>query len=106
MNRNHFAAWLLMASPVATGYLLAHLQIHPAYRQRFRSALKHFLASGGFLSGLCTTVSVIALLLTLSRSAAAGLGAAAITGGWLGRPRLAIERTRLPGLLGRSGCCC
>ena len=45
------------------------------------------------------------LLLTLSRSAVAGLGVAAVTGGWLGRPRIEIEieRTRMPAVLGVAG---
>jgi O-antigen ligase len=103
LNRNHFAAWLLLISAVAIGYLIAHFQIHPAYRSRMRDAVRHFLASGAMLSGVAAVITVSSLLLTLSRSAAAGLGAAAVCGGWLGRSRLRVERTQLPRLLAAVG---
>lgn len=103
INRNHFAAWVLMASAAAIGYLIAHVQIHPAYRERFRVAVRHFLASGALLTGICTLLAVAALLMSLSRSGAAGLGAAAMAGAWLGRTRLRVERTHLPRMLGAVG---
>jgi len=103
MNRNHFAAWMLLASAASIGYVIAHLQIHPAYRERARVAITHFLASGALLSGICAVTSIGALLMTLSRSAAAGLGAAAMTGAWLGRERLRVERTSVPRILVLSG---
>lgn len=102
-NRNHFAAWMLMASCAAAGYLIAHLHIHPAYRGRLRDALRHLLASGALLSAICLLISILALLATLSRSAAAGLGFAAVGGAWLGRARLRIERTNLPRVLAAVG---
>jgi O-antigen ligase len=102
-NRNHFAAWLLMASVASLGYLIAHLQIHPAYRERFGVALRHFLASGAMFTGICALIAVTALLMSLSRSGAAGFGVAALTGAWLGRSRLRIERTHLPKVLGAVG---
>lgn len=98
VNRNHFAGWLLMCATIATGYLTAHLHIHPAYRERLRGAIRHFLTSGALLSGVGVLITVGALMTTLSRSAAAGLGAAALTAGWLGRHRIRIERTNLPAL--------
>ncbi len=98
LNRNHFAGWLLMCATISTGYLTAHFHIHPAYRDRLRGAFKHFLTSGALLSGLGVLIAIGTLLMTLSRSAAAGLGAAALTAGWLGRHRIRIERTNLPAL--------
>jgi O-antigen ligase len=98
LNRNHFAAWLLMCGAVSTGYLTAHLHIHPAYRMRLRAAFKHFFASGALLSGLAVLVTFGSMLMTVSRSAAAGLGGAALTAGWLGRHRIRVERTNLPAL--------
>lgn len=98
LNRNHFAAWLLMCGTVSAGYLTAHLHIHPAYRQRLRAAFTHFFASGALLLGLAVVTTIGTLLMTLSRSAAAGLGAAALTAGWLGRDRIRIERTNVPAL--------
>lgn len=99
LNRNHFAGWLLLAAAGTVGYLIAHLHIHPAYRQGWRAAFKRFIASGALLSAIGVVVMVGALLMTLSRSAAAGLGASALVGGWLGRPRMRFERTNIPGIL-------
>jgi O-antigen ligase len=102
-NRNHFATWMLLAATATIGYVIAHLQIHPAYRERARVAITHFLASGALLSGICAVIAIGALLITLSRSAAVGLGAAAMAGAWLGRERLRVERTNLPRLLAITG---
>lgn len=99
LNRNHFAAWLLMTSAVTVGHLVAHLHIHPAYRQGPRAAVKRFLVSGALLSGIGVVVMIGMLLMTLSRSAAAGLGVGALVGGWLGRARLRVDRTTLPSIL-------
>lgn len=103
LNRNHFAAWLLLTIAVSVGYLIAHLQIHPAYRRRFRTAARHFLASGALLSGICVLIGIGTLLMTLSRSAAVGLGAAAMCAGWLGRSRLHIDRSNMPRVLSAVG---
>ncbi len=102
-NRNHFAAWLLMITTVACGYLIAHLRIHPAYHQRGRVFLKQFLSSGALPTAAAALVTLGVLFLTLSRSAVAGLGAAGITGWRAGRPRMQIERTSLPTLFGAFG---
>lgn len=99
LNRNHFAGWLLLAAAGTVGYLIAHLHIHPAYRQGWRAAFKRFIASGALLSAIGVVIMVGALLMTLSRSAAAGLGASALVGGWLGKPRMRFERTNMPGIL-------
>jgi O-antigen ligase len=94
---------MLMASCAAAGYLIAHLQTHPGYRERLGAALRHFLASGALLTAIGLLLSISALLATLSRSAAAGLGFAALCGAWLGRSRLRIERTNLPRALALVG---
>lgn len=102
-NRNHFAAWLLMIATVACGYLIAHLRIHPAYQQRGVAFLKQFLRSGALPTAAAAVITVGVLFVTLSRSAVAGLGAAAITGWYLGRSRMQIERTSLPVIFGFAG---
>ena len=102
-NRNHFGGWLLMIAAPVCGYLIAHLRIHPSYRQRFWIGLREFLASGAMVTALLWLTTVVVLLLTLSRSAVAGLGAAAICGWLLGRNRLRIERTHLPVILALAG---
>jgi putative inorganic carbon (HCO3(-)) transporter len=103
MNRNHFAAWLLMVSAVACGYLIAHVRIHPAYRGRWRSSVRQFLSSDALPTALAAIVTIGVLVGTLSRSAVAGLGAAAVTGWWMGRPRLESERMQVPAVLGLTG---
>lgn len=103
LNRNHFAGWLLLVAGPVGGYLIAHLRIHPAYRQRFRIGLKQFLVSGAMVTAMAGLVIVGVLLMTLSRSGAIGLGAAALYGWHVGRDRLRIERTNLPGVLAMVG---
>lgn len=103
-NRNHLAAWLLMVSAPVAGYLIARLHTHPAYRARSpREALHRFLSSGIVLTAAAVLTTTATLLATLSRSAVAGLAAAALCGWRLGRPRMSLERTSLPTLLGLVG---
>ncbi len=103
VNRNHFAGWLLLLAGPVWGYLIAHLRIHPAYRGRFLVGLKQFLSSGALILVLGALVVVGVMFLTLSRSAAAGLAAAALVGWRVGRHRLRIERSNLPGMLALAG---
>lgn len=103
-NRNHFAAWLLLVTAPVCGYLIARLRTHPAYRARhWREALKRFLGSGIVLTAASVLITVFVMLATLSRSAVAGLGAAALCGWGLGRHRMNVERTSLPKILGVVG---
>ncbi|HEX8027323.1 MAG TPA: O-antigen ligase family protein [Vicinamibacterales bacterium] len=99
INRNHFAGWLLMIVGPVGGYLIAHLRIHPAYRQQFRLGLKQFLVSGAMVTAMAAATVLVVMLLTLSRSAAAGLGAAAIVAWRIGRRRARLERSTRPILL-------
>lgn len=103
VNRNHFGGWLLMMAGPVCGYLIAHLRIHPGYRQRLRVGIREFMASGAMVTAILGLSIVGVLLLTLSRSAVAGLGAAALSGWMLGRRRLKIERTSLPTILVVTG---
>jgi O-antigen ligase len=103
INRNHFAGWLLLVAGPVCGYLIAHLRIHPAYRQRFQIGLKQFLVSGAMVTAMAATTIITTMLMTLSRSAAVGLGSAALVGWRVGRTRLRIERTNLPFVLGAAG---
>lgn len=99
VNRNHFGGWLLMMAAPVGGYLIAHLRTHPGYRQKLRIGIREFMASGAMVTAMLGLGIVGVLLLTLSRSAVAGLGTAAICGWMLGRRRLSFERTNLPALL-------
>lgn len=103
VNRNHFAGWLLLVAGPVVGYLIAHLRIHPAYRQRFRSGAKQFLVSGAMVTAMAALAVIGVMLLTLSRSAVAGIGSAALYGWRVGRERLRVERTNLPVVLAITG---
>ena len=102
VNRNHFAAWLLLASGPVTGYFIARLKTHPSH-DHFRISLVQVMRSGIVFTAMAVFLIVGALLSVLSRSAVAGLGAAAVAGWWLARPRLRVERTSLPATLGFIG---
>jgi putative inorganic carbon (hco3(-)) transporter len=102
-NRNHFAGWLLLVSTPIIGYLIARLRIHEYRDRRWTAMVKQFMASGAVMTALSSVVTVGALLVTLSRSAVAGLGVAAIVGWRFGRPRMRLERTALPTRLGVAG---
>lgn len=103
VNRNHFAGWLLLIAAPVGGYLIAHLRIHPDYREGVRRAFKRLLVSGALLTAAAGASVVVVLLLTLSRSGAVGLGSAALFGWSIGRRRLRIERSALPGVLAMIG---
>lgn len=105
VNRNHFAAWLLLIAAPVCGYCIARLRMHPMSRQHWRQSIGQIMRASFVYTALAAFVQVGVLLLTLSRSAVAGLGVAAVTGGLLGRPRIAIEieRTRMPAVLGVAG---
>lgn len=105
VNRNHFAAWLLLVAAPVCGYCVARLRIHPTSRGHWRQSIGQILSSGAVYTALAVFVQIGVLLVTLSRSAVAGLGMAALTFWGLGRARVAIEieRTRLPAALGLAG---
>ena len=103
INRNHFAGWLLMIIGPVGGYLIAHVRTHPAYRRQFQLGLKQFLVSGAMVTAMAGLTVLGVMLLTLSRSAATGLGAATIFGWWIGRKRVRLERSKLPVIFGVAG---
>ena len=96
-NRNHMAAWLMMNAAIVGGYLTARLRTHPAYRARMWSeSFREFFASGALLTAIEFVCILGVMLTTLSRSALAGSAAAVAYGWYAGRPRLRVERMRVP----------
>jgi O-antigen ligase len=102
-NRNHFAAWLLLASTPVAGYLIARVRIHDARDRRWASAVTRFLTSGAVITAMSAVLMLGVLLLTLSRSALVGLGVAALAAWRYGGARLRADRITLPGALGLIG---
>ena len=103
VNRNHFGGWLLMVAAPVTGYFVARLRIHRVRRRRFAGSVGPLTTSGVLFTAIAVFLIVGILLLTLSRSALAGLGVAALVAWRLGRPRMNLERTGLPARLGLAG---
>ena len=103
VNRNHFGGWLLMIAAPVAGYFVARTRIHPMRRGPWRSSIGQIMSSGVIFTAVALMAIVGILLITLSRSALAGLGAASLTGWLLGKPRMNVERTSLPTALGYIG---
>ena len=82
VNRNHFAAWLLLVGGAGRRLLIARLRIHPTIGRGCRRDHRAVPELGRAVHGhRALIVTIGTLLLTLSRSAVAGLGAAAVTAG-------------------------
>jgi len=103
VNRNHFGGWLLMIAAPVAGYFVARSRIHPLRRGPWRESIGQVMSSGIVFTAMALMVIVGVLVVTLSRSALTGLGAAALAGWRLGKPRMNTERTNLPALLGTIG---
>jgi O-antigen ligase len=87
VNRNHFATWVVMASPLVFGYLLARTPPHSPshlFSQRVVKALKQLGSLRIWLvSSVC--VMTLALLLSASRSGLIALMCAIVASLALGR---------------------
>ena len=103
VNRNHFGGWLLMLAAPVTGYFAARVRIHPVRRRPIGGSVAQLITSGVLFTAIAVFLIVGVLLLTLSRSALAGLGVAALVAWRLGRPRMNLEQTSLPARLGLAG---
>ena len=89
VNRNHFGTWAIMAIPLVIGYLIVHATAHrqaepgSSWRMRLAAALDGRAAMLLFSAALM----IVAVVLSLSRSAVLGLVAAFVFGGWLSHRR-------------------
>jgi O-antigen ligase len=98
VNRNHFAGWMLMALPLVIGYFCSRIArgmrgIKPGWQNRviwFSSAD----ASETVLVGFAALLMALALVLTMSRSGAAGLLVALTISGWFVSRRQSIGAKR------------
>jgi len=97
VNRNHFATWVLMACPLAAGYVAAALGARKSSRglvAKFVTLLKGIGTSTVWV-GVAGVVMAIALVRSTSRSGLTAFGASLVGGAWLARGRL----TRRTGVL-------
>jgi O-antigen ligase len=96
VNRNHMATWVIMASPLVFGYLLARAPNHQAPRllsQRIANALKQLGTMRiWFVVSVC--VMTLAVMLSASRSGLIGLTTALLLSTALSRRRgtVAVRR--------------
>ena len=86
VNRDHFAGWMLMAIPLALGYLCASLAkglrgVKPDWHHRL-VWLSSPAASWLMMVAFGIAVMALALVLTLSRSGISALGVAVAITGW------------------------
>lgn len=103
VNRNHFAAWMLLVAAPVAGYCIARWHTHPHYQRRWRRSIGQIMTSGANATIVAVFLQIGALLMTMSRSAIVGLGVAAVTGWRLGASRMRLERTSLPAVVGGAG---
>ena len=86
VNRNHFAAWMIMAAPLAIAYLCGIVDARRARRPRRGPAVLLWLASAEAnpvaLVSLAIVLMVAATLFTASRSGIACLTATLLVFGW------------------------
>jgi len=75
VNRNHFATWALMAIPLLAGYLIAHATAHegPDRTAPWRQRLAAAMDARAWLLIASTTMLIVALVASLSRSGLIGL---------------------------------
>jgi hypothetical protein len=90
VNRNHFGTWAVIAIPLCLGYLAAHTSAHrhrPADHAPLRRRMATFF--DGRAIGLTTSAALmlVGIVVSLSRSALAGVAAAAGMGVVLRRQR-------------------
>lgn len=85
VNKNHFAGWVLMALPLAGGYLAARISRGGASAADWRARVLRYdsrEASRTLFVGFAIAVMAIALVMTLSRSGIASLLLAVALCGW------------------------
>ncbi|HEY7450874.1 MAG TPA: O-antigen ligase family protein [Vicinamibacterales bacterium] len=93
VNRNHFAAWVVMAIPLLAGYIAAALYTHRPERRlagRVASAMRS-LGSAALWVAVAGAVMTLALVTSASRSGLMAFGVALGCGGLIARTRLSRQ---------------
>jgi putative inorganic carbon (HCO3(-)) transporter len=89
VNANQLAAWLLLALPIAVGYLVAHMETHGAARGRhgWQARVRWLMNGRLLLLASASLLMTLGVFVTGSRSALAGLAVAAAFGSIVGGGR-------------------
>jgi len=90
VNRNHFATWVLMACPLAAGYVAAQFSARrasPALRAKL-VALLEWLGTSALWVGVAGVVMTLALVVSTSRSGLLAFSVSLVGASWLARGRL------------------
>jgi O-antigen ligase len=97
VNRNHFATWVVMACPLAAGYVAAALGARRPSRGLAAGlvTLLEGLGTSTVWVGAAGVVMAVATVRSASRSGLIAFGASIVVGAWLARGRL----TRRAGVL-------
>ncbi|HEX6465016.1 MAG TPA: O-antigen ligase family protein, partial [Vicinamibacterales bacterium] len=82
VNRNHFGTWAVLAIPMCIGYLAAHSAAHGQRKveRAPRRRIVTFLDARALGLTTSSVLMLVAIAVSLSRSAFAGIAAAAIVG--------------------------
>ena len=85
VNRNHFGTWVILAVPLVLGYLAAHATAHHRANldRSWQSRLRAMADGRALWLTSATVFMVVALAVTLSRSAMFGFAVALALGVWL-----------------------
>ena len=90
VNPNHFATWLVMASALTAGYLVAHRRTHRSEHSSVRLVVRDWLADGsGLILAGALVIMLLGLAASLSRGAILSAGVA------LAVALAAVQRRRL-----------
>jgi O-antigen ligase len=98
VNRNHFATWVVMACPLAAGYVVAAISARRPSRGRLVARFVTLLEGIGTSTvwvGVAAVVMALALVRSTSRSGLTAFGVSLVGAAWLARGRL----TRRTGVL-------
>jgi O-antigen ligase len=90
VNRNHFAAWVVMAIPLVAGYVAAALHAHrpeQRFAGRIASAMQS-LGSAALWVAVAGAVMTLALVTSASRSGLIAFAVSLVCGAWIARTRL------------------
>jgi O-antigen ligase len=95
ISRNHFASWMILAAPMAVGYLLMHARAYWVGSTRVKVSVKILGDARALWIAACATLMLAGVIVSQSRAGLIGITAAGVAG-------IASTRRHL-GRRGRAG---